>query len=193
MIINGKAMWAKVGLKEKDYDDYKGKLSYQVDVYPAAADLEKYKSDIHKMYKELAAEEHYEIKGKELKLPNEPSSICVGTDKDGKEYIRFSTYVMKKDRKTGSEYESKVPVFSHDGAVFKGESIGNGSTIQVNYTPTLWKQNPMPGVANAGMKAYLNAILVKDLVTFGGGSAESFGFDVETPSDEFFKEEEVPI
>ena len=50
----------------------------------------------------------------------------------------------------------------------------------------------------AGVKAYMNAILVNKLVEFGGtgGSAESFGFDVEKPSDAYGfngSEEDVPI
>ena len=51
---------------------------------------------------------------------------------------------------------------------------------------------------NAGVCAYMNAILVNKLVEFGSkGSAESFGFTVEKPSDEYFPEsagdEEIPI
>ena len=41
----------------------------------------------------------------------------------------------------------------------------------------------------------MNAILVEELVEFGGGTAAAFGFDVETPADDYgFKsDEEVPI
>lgn len=192
--IIGKAAWAKVGLTEDNYDDYQGKLTYKIDIYPSASDMAKYKEAVLKKYTEEKDLEPFVVSGKELKLPDEPTHISVRTDSDGKEFLQLSTNVMRKDKKTGETYKAKVPVFQKDGQPFTGEAIGNGSTVIADFSTNLWKQSPMKGLATAGIKARLNAIMIKDLVSFGN-TAESFGFDVEKPSDAYFhgSEEDVPI
>ena len=187
MNIKGTAKWAKLGIPKDDYDEYQGNgnKNYIIDLYVSDEDLVKFKGDIAVAYKSIGENEKFFKNGKPQEYPKEPMYSPVKTDGDGKEFLRFTTKAF-----TPEGEQNTFPLFGADGKPME-KQVGNGSVIQVNYI----LRGIRNSAKNAGVKAYMNAILVNKLVEFGGtgGSAESFGFDVETPADKYFSDEEVPI
>lgn len=188
--IKGVAKWAKLGIPKDNYDEYQGNgnKNYIIDLYVSDDDLVKFKGDIAVAYESIGKNEKFFKNGKPQEYPKEPMYSPVKTDADGKEFLRFTTKAF-----TPEGEQKTFPLFGADGKPME-KQVGNGSVIQVNYT----LQGIRNSAKNAGVKAYMNAILVNKLVEFGGtgGSAESFGFDVEKPSDAYGfhgSEEDVPI
>lgn len=128
-------------------------------------------------------------KGKPKKWMNEPF-MPFSTDENGKTTFRFKCSHLLKD----SEERRYVPVFDAKGTPIGHDvAIGNGSIVKVNFSPSAYHVN-----ANVnGVKFFLNAIQVIDLVTFGNGTADAFGFDeeegYEAPVTQQFEFEDVPI
>lgn len=185
--IKGTAKWAKLGIPKDNYDEYQGNgnKNYIIDLYVSDEDLVKFKSDIAVAYESIGENEKFFKNGKPQEYPKEPMYSPVKTDGDGKEFLRFTTKAFDDQGE-----QKTFPLFGADGKPIE-KQVGNGSVIQVNYS----LQGIRNSAKNAGVKAYMNAILVNKLVEFGGtgGSAESFGFDVEKPADKYFTDEEVPI
>lgn len=187
--IKGVAKWAKLGIPKESYDEYNnnGNKNYVVNLYVSDGDLKKIKAELKDAYEASKSDPKFFQKGKPVEFPDEPV-LPVKSDADGKEYIAFKTKAFTKDKETGEETQKVFPLFDKTGKVLE-KSVGNGSKVNVSYSLDVYRI----AKNNAGVVAYMNAILVEELVEFGGGSAEAFGFDVEKPADGYGFDEEVPI
>ena len=102
-------------------------------------------------------------------------------DQEGEETGNFEVKFKMKakvETKAGKVYEFQPQLFDAKGKAIEPDSIEiwGGSILRVNYTPSDYY---MPATKNAGISLQLNAVQVLELVSRGGGSAESFGFDAE--------------
>ena len=171
----GKAMWTKVNVS---VDVYEGnELGYVANVYFDEATTKAMVADCDarleaaKESKEFANEKT----GKPKKWLDHPF-VPYATDDDGKIFFKFKTSHLKKDSE-GNEVRKYVPVFDAKGKpISRDVAIGNGSIVKISYSPSVYHVN-----ANVnGLKFFLNAIQVLDLVEYGGeGSSSSFGFGEE--------------
>lgn len=85
-----------------------------------------------------------------------------------------NAYYTKPD---GTQVSLKPRLFDSAGALIKYDiNIGNGSLIQVNFTPKEFCMNS--NAPSAGVSLRLNAVLIRELVEYGGG-AEGYGFDTD--------------
>lgn len=80
------------------------------------------------------------------------------------------------DKKTGNVIERSLPVFDAAGKPVKGLNIGRGSTLKISVVPAPFVN---PSNKKAGVSLWLKAVQVINLVEYGGGSADSFGFGEE--------------
>ena len=188
--ITGVAQWAKLGIPKDNYDEYQGNgnKNYIIDLYVSPENLEKFKADFAAAYDSIKDNPKYQKNGTPQPYPGEPQYLPTRTDKDGKEFIRFTTKAFTPDGE-----QKTFPLFDSTGKPLE-KQVGNGSEITVSYVLSGIRNN----AKNAGVCAYMNAIMVNKLVEFGAkGSAESFGFTFDKPSDEYFPEpagdEEIPI
>lgn len=87
--------------------------------------------------------------------------------------LNFSTQAVSKDGKP-----RKMRLFDAKGESISPDDVkvAGGSVIKVNFTPSNYY---MAASKEAGVKLYLNAVQIIDLVEFGGGSASDFGFEEE--------------
>ena len=103
--------------------------------------------------------------------------VPYATDEDGNVFFKFKTSHLKKDA-DGNDVKKYIPVFdSKNKPISSDVSIGNGSIVKIAYSPSVYHVN-----ANVnGLKFFLNAIQVLDLVEYGGGSnGGNFGFGEES-------------
>lgn len=87
--------------------------------------------------------------------------------------LNFSTKALSKEGKP-----RKMRLFDAKGESINSEEVkvAGGSIIKVNFSPSPYY---MATSKEAGIKLYLNAVQIIDLVEFGGGSASDFGFEEE--------------
>jgi hypothetical protein len=79
--------------------------------------------------------------------------------------------------KKGDKIEVKPKIYDAKGIeVTTLLNIGNGSTIKVSGQGSPWY---VPATGKVGVKLYLDAVQVINVVEFGGGNAESYGFGEE--------------
>lgn len=80
------------------------------------------------------------------------------------------------------KFKSSYPpkIYDKFGQTIDPENIiiGSGSVIQVSFISNLYEV-----ASKTGMNLYLQAVLVKELVEYKGGTAEDYGFKVETPAE----------
>jgi hypothetical protein len=78
----------------------------------------------------------------------------------------------KKER-----WERTIPLFDAKGKPFKPRMVGGGSLGKISFEAAPYF---VPGTGSAGVKLYLNAVQILDLVESGGGrDASAFGFGAE--------------
>ena len=105
--------------------------------------------------------------------------LPIGETKNGDRYIKFKAKHEYKDKVTGEFKPLTLAVFDKYGKPLSLDVIpSNGSKVQVSYTLTPYNTRLVCGV-----RADIKAVLVKELVTGNGGSAESHGFDIEKEVD----------
>lgn len=87
--------------------------------------------------------------------------------------LNFTTQAVSKDGKP-----RKMRLFDAKGVSINPDDVkvAGGSVIKVNFTPSNYY---MAASKEAGVKLYLNAVQVIELVEFGGGNAADFGFEEE--------------
>lgn len=96
----------------------------------------------------------------------------------GRVEVRFKSKALVKTR-DGKTLELRPALFDAKGQPINPNdiSIYGGSVIRVNFTPRPYY---IAGTRLAGVTLQINAVQVLELVSGGmGGTAESFGFDVE--------------
>jgi hypothetical protein len=99
---------------------------------------------------------------------------------DGSVTFKFKTKHEYTDKETGEVKKRVVPVFDTKGKLLD-VNLGNGSKVIVAY-----QMNPyFTSNKNYGVTLYLDAVQVIDLIEYnGGGTAASFGFDVQDNCEE---------
>ena len=162
--LKGTAFWAHV-VKPEVYEGNELGYSVQVqlDSEEATAKLKNY------------LEEFWEDNKPEGKIdPKTAPNLSVKETPNGDECFKAKTKHYIEDA-NGQKIPKKLPIFKADGEPLEaGTLIGNGSKVQVNVTPAVYRTSSK----NFGVTLYLNAILVADLVPYGERDAESYGFDV---------------
>jgi hypothetical protein len=95
----------------------------------------------------------------------------------GKVFMKFATAASYEDKKTGQIVKKKPPeMFDARGNRMKPIQIWGGSILKVNFTPSAYF---VEGTGSAGLKLYLNAVQVIDLVQGGQRAASDYGFGEE--------------
>jgi hypothetical protein len=107
-------------------------------------------------------------------LPVRPAKDKEGNEIEGKIKIVAKTAATKKDG--GPRV---VPLFDAKGKPVKFRpNVSGGSTVKMNFTASPYDKPERTGI-EIGIALYLEAVQIIDLVEFGGGNAESFGFSAE--------------
>jgi hypothetical protein len=151
-------------------------LGYLAPVYFDEATTKAMVADVNARLEAAKTELINEKTGKPKKWLETPF-VPYATDDDGEIYFKFKTSHLKKDA-DGNDIRKYVPVFDTKNKPLGNDvAIGNGSIVKIAYSPNAYHVN-----ANVnGLKFFLNAIQVIDLVEFGGGSnGGSFGFGEES-------------
>lgn len=117
------------------------------------------------------------VKAKKLKL-NEPFTpeLDEAGEETGRVLVKFGMAAQFTDKKTGQTKTMKPTIFDARGnPLANPPEIGNGSVLRVSYSIGGYNTPQATGI-----KLYLNAVQIVELVEFGGGSnAKAFGFDEE--------------
>lgn len=90
--------------------------------------------------------------------------------------FKFSTHASGVNKK-GEKWVKKVPMFDAGGKpILRLASIWGGTKGKVSFTVAPYF---VEGTGTGGLKMYLNAVQIIDLVAGGGGDAGQFGFGAE--------------
>jgi hypothetical protein len=168
----GSALFSKIN---NCIDQYEGKdLGYVINVYFSDSVTKALIADVTSRLEAAQASEEFtnEKTGKPKKWLDNPF-VPYATDDDGKVFFKFKTSHLKRDSE-GNETRKYVPVFdSKNKPIANDVTIGNGSIVKIAYSPSVYHMN-----ANVnGLKFFINAVQVVELVEFGGGSdGNSYGF-----------------
>lgn len=116
------------------------------------------------------------LKGAAKKKAPTSLGYAIEYDDDGEEtgYVlfKFATYATYKDKKTKEIKQKNVKMFDSAGAPTSPERLWGGSKLVISATAKSY----IKGI-NAGVKLYLDAVMIIDLVDGNDGGAESYGFD----------------
>ena len=117
------------------------------------------------------------VKAKKIK-PNDP--FTAELDEEGEEtgrfIVKFGMAAQFTDKKTGQVKTMKPSIFDALGnPLANPPQIGNGSVLRISYSIGGYNTPQATGI-----KLYLNAVQIVELVEFGGGGdAKGFGFGKE--------------
>lgn len=116
------------------------------------------------------------VKAKKLK-PNEPftAELDEAGEETGRFLVKFGMAAQFKDKKTGQVKTMKPAIFDARGnPLANPPQIGNDSVLRISYSVSGYNTPQATGI-----KLYLNAVQIIELVEFGGGgNAKGFGFEV---------------
>jgi hypothetical protein len=166
----GAAKYAKVNVS---IDSYEGKdLGYCVSVYFDKATTTAMIADVNsRIAIEQSSENNVDAKGKPKKWLAAPF-VPYATDDNDEVFFKFKTSHLRKD----TEERKYVPVFDSKGKPMGNKvAIGNGSIVKVSYSPSTYHVSSNVN----GLKFFLNALQVLELVEYGGSTGSSFGFAEE--------------
>lgn len=171
----GKAMWFKVNTA---VDTYEGnELGFAANVYFDEKTTAAMVEDCNKRLKDAQESKEFqnEKTGKPKKWLDNPF-VPYATDDNDEVYFKFKTAHVRKDA-DGNDVKRYVPVFDAKGKPMgRDVAIGNGSVVKISYSPSLYHVNSNIN----GIKFFLNAIQVLDLVEFGNSNdGSAFGFAEE--------------
>jgi hypothetical protein len=96
-------------------------------------------------------------------------------EETGNIILKFSTAASGVSKKTGKPWTKKLDIFDAKGNRVT-KTVWSGSTIKVAYTVGEFYATPNVGF---GVKFYLEAVRVLELVEGGSRSAKGYGFDDE--------------
>ena len=170
----GKCEWAKVNTV---VDEFNGKRNYSIQL------------EVDNPQAFLAELKGYYEEGKQdakfagTKFNDKKAVFGEKELEDGRTVFIFKTSAFYTD-KQGNEVQKVVPVFNRYGQRIDMTKIGNGSVVQISYTPMVYNK-----LGNQGLFLALNQVLVKDLVEFGG-EEPAFTFDEFTGESD---DEEIPV
>ncbi len=156
------AMWASVTKPCKKYQSKEEEYKIAVLINPSNAEHKAFLEKLKKLWEEC---------GKEKKCPNgKPKHFPARKHlrkEDGSE-----TGLLEVTFKTGVQYPPRV--FDARGNKVTGElNIGNGSIVKVAGSYAFYG----PELNGGGVKLYLSAVQVIELIEWKGGAAEDYGFE----------------
>lgn len=126
---------------------------------------------IKAIHEELeAAKASPEFRGK--KWSSEP--FLGYREKDGDIIFKFKASTSYKTR-TGEVMQRHIPVFDSQNHEVTDKTMGNGSTVRINFTIIPFNMNARMN----GVSLRLNAVQLINLVPFGQQSAAQYGFGTE--------------
>lgn len=91
-------------------------------------------------------------------------------------------------RKDGTEWFKDIPVFTPDGKTLHKKELGNGSDVEVQITLVPYNMGK-----ELGCSVKLGAIVVHDLVEYGGQEENVFGFTVEASDEPEEDDNDLPF
>ena len=142
---------------------------YKVNLELTAEEAEPFLKEVEALVSEFVAEKKRELKKDKLKMHAAPWE-----ENDGLVQLKLKVKAMGKG-KDGETYSRQPKLFNSAGEIIT-DNIGGGSRIKVAVLPYVWYTASL----GAGITLQPKAVQVLDLVTWGdGGSAVSYGFDVE--------------
>ena len=142
---------------------------YKVNLELTAEEAEPFLKQAEELFSAFVAEKKAELKKDKIKLHSAPWE-----ENDGLVQLKLKVKAMGKG-KDGETYSRAPKLFNASGEIIT-DNIGGGSKIKVAVVPYCW----YTGTLGAGITLQPKAVQVLDLVTWGdGGSAVSYGFDVE--------------
>ena len=101
-------------------------------------------------------------------------------EETGRIIFKFSSVAGGISRKTGKPWSFTPRLYDSKATLIKAKiMIGNGSILQVNYTPSAYRLNTDSSV---GCKMYVNDVMIHKLVEIGGGDP---GFEASDDADGF--------
>ena len=150
----------------KDGGEWKTKI-----VLPASEEAEALVAKLEALHAESVATACKEQKKKSVKIADMP----VTRDDAGNIIINAKQGASGISKKTQRPWKWVLPLFDAQGNAIKGTrpKVGNGSTGRISFEV----QNFYTAMIGAGITLRLQAAQIVDLVEFGGGNAESYGFD----------------
>ncbi len=143
--------------------------------------LTKFEETIEEARKAAAADaDHMKaLKKKGKKLAPADRSFTIDED-TGEVTVNFKMTASGKSKKTGKDWTRKPAVFDKNNQPLPEETkLGSGSLIKVAYT-----YEPFYTALGYGCSIRLEAVQVLKIVEWGGGNAESYGFEASDDSDE---------
>ena len=168
----GKALWPFLTVPNKKWKPEYGEYSVKLLLKPSksvAAFIKKLE-DIRDEHYDLVAPkmDKVALKKKPLKrMAVYSDNYDAACEETGLIEIMFQTMAAGK-KKDGTEWETDIKLYDSQANLITGKiNVGNGSILQVNYTPTGYK---MTGdeVTKIGCKCYLNAVMIHKLVEYAG-------------------------
>ena len=184
--VEGVAVWphlTKPDTKWKEEGEFHTKLRIDADTAePMLARLEAMQEQELKVAQKKA-------KGKKAKpadLPIQPEYDDEG-EETGYYILKAGMKASGTSRKTGQKWQRKLPLFDGKGKpVPSSVAVYSGSVLNLAVEPKAWT-NPK---AEVGVKLYLEAVQIINLVNGSGSSANTFGFgtvegaeEIEAPAD----------
>lgn len=134
-----------------------------------------------------AANADPKMKGKKFKLGSKPYTVEKETDTV---LFNFSMAAKYEDKKTKEVKDMRPAVFGPDGKPLGADvRVGGGSKIQVAYGIGYTLKSDKELGNRAYVKLYLNAVMIHELVEFGGNAA-SYGFDVSAAAEAASEDED---
>jgi len=105
-------------------------------------------------------------------------------DETGFCLMGLKTNATAKNKKTGKVIDLQPKLFDARGRRINPSriKIGNGTVVSCNISPLAYRA---AGLGKTGVTFYLNAVQIKKLVEFGGGSADQFGFGACADEDAY--------
>lgn len=194
--LQGTAVWphlTRPDTKFKDEGEYHTKL--RIDAETAEPLIEQFEEMQQAEMKEVQKKK----KGKRAKaadLPIQPEYDEETGEETGFYIARAAMKASGKSKKTGKNWERKVPLFDGKGKPLSSKvRIYSGSELILAVEARAWS-NPK---AEVGVKLYLEAVQVIKAVGGSGASASKFGFgavegaeEIEVPEDDAENEDDTP-
>jgi hypothetical protein len=180
----GAGVWPHLHSPDTKFDKdgvYRVQLAYDADSAEATTLVEKITAWVDK----AIADENKRLveDGKKAKAPASfkradlPYKMELNDEGEetGRMLFNFKLKAKGKTRE-GEVFERRVALYTKGGQPLpKDKKIGGGSMLQVSYEP-----NPFyTGGLGAGVSLRMEAVMVHDLVEWGGRDASGYGFDVD--------------
>ena len=180
----GRAIWPHLHAPDTKFDAA-GVYSTKLNLSASAA--RPLIEALEEMQKQAADEA---VKSGEFKPRKRGETVKLGDlpfveEEDGSFTFNFKLKASGKTR-DGREFKQSPTIFDAFGkAVPGGLKVGGGSTIRVSFEPSGF----YTALVGASVTLRLKAVQVIDLVDFGGGSADYYGFE---PEEDGFSAGEAP-